>query len=139
MMYDERRSQEVDKENWNCRFPFFSDKRIAVAFLRWKSNQLDVQFLSIFIIILSASTLNAQFKSVEKMDNIFLHKFEFINKVHLESDIIYKPGFFCKLEDKIPNTAPLKLNFSLGSLDYTNYLEYYTYKLNPSNKQYFRQ
>ena len=100
---------------------------------------LGVQFLSIFIIILSASTLNAQFKSVEKMDNIFLHKFEFINKVHLVSDIIYKPGFFCKLEDKIPNTAPLKLNFSLGSLDYTNYLEYYTYKLNPSNKQYFRQ
>lgn len=90
MMYDERRSQEVDKENWNCLFfPFFSDKRIAVAFLRWKSNQLDVQFLSIFIIILSASTLNAQFKSVEKMDNIFsFYKFEFINKVHLVSDII---------------------------------------------------
>ncbi|HMS28874.1 MAG TPA: hypothetical protein PKD32_03400 [Saprospiraceae bacterium] len=139
MMYDERRSQEVDKENWNCRFPFFSDKRIVVAFLRWKSNQLDVQFLSIFIIILSASSLNAQYKSVEKIDPILLHKFEITNKIHLVSDKVYKPGFFCKLEDKIPKTAPLMLNFSLGSLDYANYLEYYTYKLNPSNKQYFRQ
>lgn len=99
---------------------------LGSAFYKWLKELVIINLFSLIPFMLNAQSLNY---SVDSLKMITANYFQLHKPILSLNNTIEKP-FFCKLEDQLNHNKKTYLKFRLGSMEYSNQLEYAKYLYN---------